>query len=196
MQDVAADDDDRALVRQAQQGDADAFTKLVLSHQDRIYRLAWRLVGADAAEDLAQHAFLQAWLALDRFHGEARFGTWLYRLAMNACFDELRRTRRFRPLPLRDVETTLAASEDVAEAVVEEAEQEARRHALEWAMERLPSEDRLLLHLRVSEDLGYDAIAELLAVKSTTVGTRLYRVRARLHALVVRRLAEGMHGVR
>ena len=67
-----------------------AFGELVRRHQDRVYRLAWRFVGPDAAEDVAQQAFLKAWLGLDQFSGGSSFGTWLYRLAMNCCLDQLR----------------------------------------------------------------------------------------------------------
>jgi RNA polymerase sigma-70 factor, ECF subfamily len=184
-------EDDNALARRAQHGDRDAYTCLVRRHQDRIYGLAWRMVGADAADDLVQQAFLKAWLALDHFHGNASFGTWLYRLAMNVCLDELRRAGRFRLLALDTAEAVLQADDDVAEIVIEGVEQAARSLALAHALEHLPTEDRLLLHLRVIDGLTYAAIAELLGIKSITVGTRLFRARARLHALVVQQLAEG-----
>jgi RNA polymerase sigma-70 factor (ECF subfamily) len=191
-----AADDDNELVRRARSGDADRFTSLVRRHQDRVYRLAWRMVGPDAAEDVAQQAFLKAWLGLDQFSGASSFGTWLYRLAMNCCLDHLRRTQRFRPLPLDDVDTSLATDADVAEDVVEALQRSERHGALTWALERLPSDDRLVLHLRLGEGLSYEAIADLLGVKSSTVGTRLFRARARLHGLVTGRMREATHDVR
>ena len=188
--------DESDLARRAQQGDTEAFAALVRHHQDRIYRLAWRVVGHDAAEDVAQQAFLKAWQGLGHFQGASSFGTWLYRLAMSCCLDQLRHTRRFQPLPLEAVEPSLPRDEDVGETVVEELDQAARRDALAWALERLPSEDRLLLHLRVREGLSYERMAELLEIQPATVGTRLFRVRARLHRLIVERLKEGTHEVR
>jgi RNA polymerase sigma-70 factor, ECF subfamily len=186
-----AADDDNELVRRARNGDADRFTTLVRRHQDRVYRLALRLVGPDAAEDVAQQAFLKAWLGLDQFTGGSSFATWLYRLAMNCCLDHLRHTHRFQPRPLADAEAWLASDVDIAEVIVEALDQSERHDALAWALERLPSEDRLLLHLRVSEGLPYERIAELLEVKPSTVGTRLFRARARLHGLIVERMQEG-----
>jgi RNA polymerase sigma-70 factor, ECF subfamily len=191
-----AADDDNELARRARLGDADRFTTLVRRHQQRVYRLAWRMVGPDAAEDVAQQAFLKAWLGLDQFAGASSFGTWLYRLAMNCCLDHLRHTHRVHPRPLDESDASFASDVDVAEVVVDALEQTERHDALAWALERLPSDDRLLLHLRLGERLPYDRIAELLGVKSSTVGTRLFRARARLHGLISARMAEGARDLR
>ena len=176
------------LVRRARRGDADAFGELVRLHQDRVYALAARMVGPDAAEDIAQQAFVKAWRGLGRFDGRAAFGTWLHRIAVNACMDELRRAGRFRPVPLESVEWTLADAEDVAETVTEGDELSERRAALAWALERLPSEDRLILLLRTAEERSYEEIGALLGLNIKTVGTRLFRARARLHGLIQQRL--------
>jgi RNA polymerase sigma factor (sigma-70 family) len=74
------------LVRRAQGGDATAFEALVLAHQTLAYNLALRALGDEReAEDAAQEAFVRAWLALPNFRGQARFGTWLYRIVTNLC---------------------------------------------------------------------------------------------------------------
>jgi RNA polymerase sigma-70 factor, ECF subfamily len=185
---VRADPDERGLVRRARRGDAEAFTDLVRLHQDRIYRLTLRMVGPDAAEDLAQQAFVKAWQGLDRFDGASSFGTWLYRIAINACLDHQRRVSRFQSLPLDEAAWPADRCDDPAEQVADAAERADRRAALDWALARLPDEDRLLLHLRVGEERTYDEIAELLQLNSRTVGTRLYRARARLHRLIVQHL--------
>ena len=179
------------LVRHAQRGDIGAFAELVRLHQDRIYRLALRMAGPDAAEDLAQQALIKAWQGLDRFAGGAGFGTWLYRIAINQCLDHLRRSARFRPLPLDDLEWAAGGDDDIAETVVEADERDRRREALAWALEQLPSEDRLILHLRVGEERSYEEIGALLGINSRTAGTRLYRARARLHHLITARLEHG-----
>jgi len=169
---------------------------LVRRHQDPIYRLSVRMVGVDAAQDLAQQAFLKAWLRLDQFKGDAAFGTWLYRLAVNTCLDHLRHVNRFQEIPLEEIAPALPEVQDVADLVQRRLDQDAQREALAWALEHLPSEDRLLLALRIGEELAYDAIAEILGITSTTVGTRLFRARARLHALVRERMTEDARGVR
>lgn len=177
-------DVERDLVRRARGGESGAFTELVRLYQDRIYRLALRMVGPDAAEDLAQQTFLKAWQALGRFDGAAAFGTWLYRIAINACLDHQRRAGRFQPVPLDGVTWPADRDPDPAEQVADAAERADQRAALAWALARLPDEHRLVLYLRVGEERSYEEIAELLRYNTRTVGTRLYRARARLHRLI------------
>ena len=85
---------------------------------------------------------------------------------------------------------TDAAEGDLEDDVVGTLEREARGAALAWALDQLPSEDRLLLHLRIGEGLSYDDLAQVLETNSRTLGTRLYRARARLHRLLVERLGD------
>ncbi|HEY8552102.1 MAG TPA: sigma-70 family RNA polymerase sigma factor [Thermaerobacter sp.] len=101
---------DEDLVRQASQGDHEAFAELVRRHHGMVYNLCLRLVGqaADAA-DVTQEAFLRAYTRLGAFRGQGRFRTWLYRIAINACRDELRRRRR-RPWPWAALSDALLAA--------------------------------------------------------------------------------------
>ena len=82
------------ILRRAQQGDSEAFRLLVEAYQTQVYRLALRLCGEAAADDVTQEAFLAAWRALPEFRGTCRFSTWLYRLTTNAAIDWLRREKR------------------------------------------------------------------------------------------------------
>lgn len=182
--------DEHELVRRAQRGDAAAFGTLVLRHQDTIYRLAVRTVGYDAAEDLAQSAFLKAWDALPGFAGDAKFGTWLYRIALNGCYDYLRRRARHRQQPLDEEVLAIPDDDDLAEGIVAAAEAEERRVAVVAALAALPAADRALLALRVGEEWSYERIASELGLNIKTVGTRLFRARARLHRLVSQQLRE------
>ena len=90
------------ILRRAQQGDSEAFRLLVEAYQTQVYRLALRMCGEAAADDVTQEAFLAAWRALPEFRGTCRFSTWLYRLTTNAAIDWLRREKRHRGM---DAET-------------------------------------------------------------------------------------------
>ena len=182
--------DEHELVRRAQQGDAAAFGVLVVRHQDTIYRLAVRTAGYDAAEDLAQNAFLKAWDALPGFAGDAAFGTWLYRIALNGCYDHLRRRARHRQQPLDAATLEIPDAGDLAEGIVAAAEEEERRVAIAAALAALPADDRALLALRIGEEWSYERIAAELQLNIKTVGTRLFRARAKLHRLVSQQLRE------
>jgi RNA polymerase sigma-70 factor, ECF subfamily len=185
---------ERALVARARAGDVTSFEMLVVQHQDAVYRLALRMVGSRAAEDIAQQAFIKAWRGLDGFRGSAAFGTWVYRVAINLCLDQARREHHTRSLPLDAAERTLSTGGDLADAVATAEERAAQRAALSWGLARLPAEDRLLLHLRVGEGLSYERIGVLLDVGVNTVATRLFRARARLRMLARQRLEE-THGL-
>ena len=94
-----ANDLDPRIVRRARRGDQRAFAQLVRHYDDGLRALAFRLLGdRDRMDDALQEAYVNAFRALPGFRGEAELGTWLYRIAYNACVDELRRDRRVVPL--------------------------------------------------------------------------------------------------
>jgi RNA polymerase sigma-70 factor (ECF subfamily) len=168
-----------ALVRRAQAGDAEAFGALVTAHQQFVYNLAWRALGdAREAEDAAQEAMLRAWLALPNFRGQARFGTWLYRIVTNLCCNRLPRLRR-ELAALGDGEVPDVPDERTAgpEAGFLAGE---RRAFLQSQIDRLPHSYRVLVHLRFQQELPYDEIATVLSLPVGTVKTGLHRARARL----------------
>jgi RNA polymerase sigma-70 factor (ECF subfamily) len=171
--------DETDLVRRAQAGETEAFEALVLAHQQFVFNLAWRALGDEReAEDLAQEAFVRAWLALPNFRGQARFRTWLYRIATNLCYNRLPRLRR----DLAALgETTVQAQPDARQpdpaTSVEAAE---RRAFLREQIDRLPESYRVLVMMRFQQDLPYEEIATILSLPLGTVKTGLFRARARL----------------
>jgi RNA polymerase sigma-70 factor, ECF subfamily len=161
---------DLLLVQRAAGGDVGAFEMLVRRYQLGVFRLCVRMLeDRQAAEDAAQDVFLVAWRSMGRFRGEAKFSTWLYRIATNRCLRELRRRA-----PTLELPEGLAATEGVPHLVVEAAEGLA---AVGAAMGRLSLEQRMALLLREVEGLSYDQIAEVLGVSVAAVKSRIYRAR-------------------
>jgi RNA polymerase sigma-70 factor (ECF subfamily) len=171
--------DEADLVRRARAGEADAFGALVLEHQSFVYNLAWRALGNDhEAEDLAQEAFVRAWLALPNFRGQARFRTWLYRITTNLCYNRLPGLRRdLAALGTMEAAELPEAHESEPAATVEAAE---RRAFLHRAIDELPEGYRMLIMLRFQEGLPYEEIAAIMSLPLGTVKTGLFRARARL----------------
>lgn len=170
---------DAALVRDALAGDAGAFGMLVARHYDRIFRVAWRVLGSQAdAEDLAQDVCAALPGKLDGFRAEARFTTWLHRVVVNAARDRLRRHA-----------THSRAAEgwgDVEAMRRDEARQAADQQAwLIQAMNALPPDLRETVALVLGEDMTHAEAAEALGVSEGTVSWRMSEVRKRL-----RRMAE------
>lgn len=178
---------DAELVARARDGERAAFDELVVRHEDRVFNMALRMLGnADDALDLSQEVFLSAYRALDGFEGKAAFSTWLYRVTVNRCRDEMRRratVKHARPRPLGawradddpPEDPPARASSPVDAAVARES------HALvASAVAELPEEAKETLVLRDVEGLAYEEIAAILEVPVGTVRSRLHRARSLL----------------
>jgi len=189
----AATDPDGDLVAAFRAGRASAFDALVGRHEGRVFRLACRILGdPEGAEDAAQETFVRAWRALGDFQGQARFSTWLTRIAINQCRNELRRrrTRKHAPALSLDAQApgtetspadTLAAPGPTPWQVAEGAE---AARALAALFHGLEPEVREILVLSDAESLSYEDIAELLEVPMGTVRSRLHRARAQVRRLL------------
>ena len=179
---------DAELVARARRGDREAFDELVLRYQDRVYAMAQRMLGnRDDALDTAQEIFLSVYRGLDRFEGASRFSTWLYRVTVNRCRDELRRratVKHTRPASLHAAaDRDDAAQPEPASTNPGPEERAIGREAaalLEQAIGELPEDAREVLLLRDVEDLAYDDIAAVLEVPVGTVRSRLNRARTLL----------------
>lgn len=174
--------DDAALVRAAQRGDREAFGLLVTRHAVSILSLTTRMLGAVAdAEDVAQDTFVAAFKALRGFQRDAKFSTWLYRIAVNKCTDSLRARRDTVPL-----DTTDAAGVAPWEALVdaETPHQELENAELAWELDRaiqaLPPLYRESFVLKHIEGLAYDEMSAILGVGRDTLKMRVYKARTLL----------------
>jgi RNA polymerase sigma-70 factor (ECF subfamily) len=159
----------------AQAGDRAALDALLRRHYDRIYAVCRRMMGQDAdAADAAQDALIAIVRGLARFDGRAAFGTWAYRIASNACIDELRRRGR-RPDPgLPDLEHERRdPGPGTADTVVD-------RLDIDAGLATLPVEFRAPLVLRDQLGLDYAEIAEVLGIPPGTVRSRIARGRRAL----------------
>jgi RNA polymerase sigma-70 factor (ECF subfamily) len=163
---------DGDLVAAAKAGDVDALDTLLRRHYERIHTLCRRMTGSDAdAADAAQEALIAIARGLHRFDERSTFATWVYRVATNACLDELRRRKR-RPVP--------AELSGVAVVVGDSADAIAVRLDVDAALARLPTEFRIAVVLRDLSGLSYEEIAGVLDIPPGTVRSRISRGRALL----------------
>jgi RNA polymerase sigma-70 factor (ECF subfamily) len=173
--------DERALVAAAQAGDEGAFRALVEPYVRVLEVHCYRMLGSvHDAEDVAQETLLRAWRALDRFERRASVHTWLYRIATNACLDEIERRPR-RPEPVVDPypdDRLHEAAGPVADPAARYALREGMELALLTAIQRLPGRQRAVLLLR--DVLGWTAAetADLLDSTVAAVNSALQRARA------------------
>jgi RNA polymerase sigma-70 factor (ECF subfamily) len=169
---------DEELVARSMGGDLDSFNQLVLRWERPIYALAYRVIGREEdARDVCQETFLRAFRALKGFKGQAKFSSWLYRIALNLCRDWIRRERR-QPIAQapEGVDLVELASESAPSESIEDlvARREIGR-AVARAMAELPDEQRTAIILKEYHGLTFQEIADLLDCPLSTVKTRLYQ---------------------
>ena len=180
-QDQREGPDDAQLVARSLKQDQEAFGRLIDRHAATIVNLAYRMVGNRAeAEDLAQETFLSAFKALSTFRADAKFSTWLYRIATNKCKDWLRVKRPGQGLHDVDVDAVLDAH--VAEDRTPERllSQQQVALELEQAIQRLPPLYREAFVLKHIEGLSYEEMQEILGVSGDTLKMRVYKGRVQL----------------
>jgi RNA polymerase sigma-70 factor (ECF subfamily) len=172
---VDLDDEDAALVRQCRQGDVEAFGALVTRHEARVGALVARILGTTAntqdVEDTAQDVFVQAWRALPRFRGDARFSTWLYRIATNTAIRQWNRRKKQRQVIVEDSATVEAVAPT---RLAEDIQRRAEGRALRAAVDALPEKQRTVLLLHYFEEYSCEEIALLIHCSVGTVWSRLH----------------------
>lgn len=179
-----------ALLDRARAGDPAAFARLVAAHQDRVYRLALRLLDDEQdAEETVQDVFLQVWRRLHAFRGDARFTTWLYRIATNAALMHRRARRRHRD---RTIALTLPQFDEagrhdrldvnyaVAARVEGLLETEELARAVRAALDQLPDRYRVAFVLCDLEDLTAVEAGAIVGAPAATVRQRVHRARLML----------------
>lgn len=173
-------------IRRVQRGDREAFRGLVERHERRVRGLVFHLVRRpDEMEDLAQEIFVKAFLAIRSFDFRASFGTWLARIAVNHCYDYLRREKvsrlsYFGQMPEEHRQSLEARLESAETAELDAEERAALRDLVARLLERAPRDDRTILVLKEVEGMSVEEIAEILEITPTAAKVRLHRARRRM----------------
>ena len=179
---MVLDGTERELVESCQRGEREAFRALFELYKDKVYSIALRYTNDESsAMDIAQDTFLKLFSSIRDFRGQARFESWLYRLVVNSCLDQKRRRRRLLPF----VDQFLEDLGVYGETALEELLRQELSEQVRSAVTRLPPEQRIVIVLRYTEGLSYEAIAEALGCSKGTVASRLNRA----HSVLERRLA-------
>jgi RNA polymerase sigma-70 factor (ECF subfamily) len=157
------------LVTRAQNGERNAFSELVRIHAQGVMNVIYRMYGdVQIAEDAAQETFIQAWLHLTSYRPQTPLRNWLYRIAVNAATDMLRKQKRILPHDLEDLQ--LKDPQPGPEALFFQNERTA---LIQKAVLSLPDASRAVLVLREYEGMSYHEIADALEIPVGTVMSRL-----------------------
>ena len=180
---------DERLVRSAQRGDTVAFEELVARHRDKIYARAFSMMrNEDEAVDLSQEAWVKGWQRLRQFQGESTFVTWMTRIVINLCLDQLRKQRRHRTESIELMDEESGGVERQMPVVTvnptEGLERTELRQRIDRAMAQLSAEHRTVLILHEFEELEYKEIAKRMGCSIGTVMSRLFYARRRMANLM------------
>jgi len=148
---------DPHLVARAQEGDLPAFEELVRKYQREIYNLACRVVqDPEEAKDMAQQTFMQAYIHIKEFRGQSQFRTWLFRIAINQCYNFFKTKKKFGD-PVDSQELVIVEEDHNPQEGLIAAEEHSRLYA---ALEHLPPKQRAVLTLKLEQGLSYQEISK------------------------------------
>jgi RNA polymerase sigma-70 factor (ECF subfamily) len=172
------------LMAQAAGGDDYAFEILVQRHQASILNLIYRFMGNRAkAKDLAQEVFVRVWQAAGKYKPKAKFSTWIYRIAVNLCLNELKSAKRTRFFPLGTEErpdSEYPAPSDVPQSPEDLLLAKERSRQISEALQGLPENQRMALILKRYDNLSYDEIGRVMGCSVSAVESLLIRAKKNL----------------
>ena len=180
---------DEKLVRRAQRGDMVAFEELVGRHRDKIYARAFSMMrNEEDAIDLSQEAWVKGWQRLKQFQGESSFVTWMTRIVINLCLDQLRKHKRQRAESIQQMEEDLGGVERQMPVLTinptEGLERGEMRQRIDRALGQLSYEHRTVLVLHEFEEMEYKQVAKTMGCSIGTVMSRLFYARRKMAALL------------
>ena len=180
---------DEELVKAAQKGDMAAFEELVARHRDKIFARAFSMMrNEDDATDLSQEAWVKGWQRLVQFQGDSSFATWMTRIVINLCLDQLRKQKRIRSESIDEMNEETGGVERQMPVInpnpTEGLERHELRQRIDKALGQLSHEHRTVLVLHEFEELEYKLIAKKMGCSIGTVMSRLFYARRKMAALL------------
>jgi RNA polymerase sigma factor (sigma-70 family) len=179
--------DDQKLIDTINKGDTKAYTQLVNQYKDLVYTLAiWVVRNREEAEEVAQDAFIKVFKSLDKFKGDSKFSTWIYKVTYNTCLDRIKKNKKH----LNDVpidEFTFNKLETIDNALDNLIKEEKNR-LIKNCINKLPEDSRALLTLFYFEDLSLEEISKIINIEANTVKEKLFRTRKKLAVILEQNL--------
>lgn len=178
---------DQVYIDAILKGDASAFAKLVDRYKDLVYTLTLRMMKhKEEAEEAAQDTFIKVYKSLNKFKGDSKFSTWIYRVAYNTCLDRLKKNKR-QQYTVEINEYTEHQLKTLDNAL-DQMEAKDREQSIQDCLALLPSEDSFLLTLYYFEELSLDEIGKIVDLKPNNVKVKLFRSRKKLASILRKKL--------
>lgn len=172
--------EDQHYIDKIKSGDTAAFATLVDKHKDMVFTICVKIVRkSEDAEELAQDVFMKIYDKLDTFRGDARFSTWLYRIAYNAAISKTRK-RRLEVEALDDYTINNYSVDDVKEEL-QSVDKEEQQVLLKQAMESLSEDDYLIIKLFYLKELPVKDISDITGLSQANIKVKLHRIRKKMY---------------
>jgi len=181
---------DTEIVNQVVSGDVNAFERLLKRYQAHVVRIVRKHIPFDKVEEVAQDVFVRTYQSLPTFKGDDGFKQWLSTITIRTCYDFWRKHYRYREIPLsslsekHQVWLEEATSNSSSQSFYERDSQKEAREILDWALNKLSPEDRMVLELVYLEGYSIKEAANLLGWSTVNVKVRSFRARKKLHKLI------------
>jgi RNA polymerase sigma-70 factor (ECF subfamily) len=181
---------DAEIVNQVVAGDVNAFERLLKRYQAHVVRIVKKHIPFDKVEEVAQDVFVRTYQSLPTFKGDDGFKQWLSTITIRTCYDFWRKHYRYREIPLsslsekHQVWLEEATSNSSSQSFYERDSQKEAREILDWALDKLSPEDRMVLELVYLEGYSIKEAANLLGWSTVNVKVRSFRARKKLHKLI------------
>ena len=178
---------DQHYINKILEGDSKSFAILVDRYKDLVFTLALRMVkNREEAEEVSQDTFLKVFKSLNKFKGDSKFSTWIYRVGYNTCLDRIKKNKR--------AQRTVAIDEFTEHQIktldnaLDNMEMEERKLAIQHCLQLLPSEDSYLMTLYYFEELSLEEISKIIDITVNNVKVKLFRSRKRLATILKQRI--------
>lgn len=179
--------DDTYYITKIIEGDTKAFAVLVDRYKDLVFTLALRMLkNREEAEEVAQDTFIKVFKSINKFKGDSKFSTWIYKITYNSCLDVLKKYKqKYKLDPIDEyTERQLITFENAFDALADKEQ----RQAIETCLQRLPEEEGFLLTLYYFEEQSIEEIAKIVGLTANNVKVKLFRTRKKLASLLRERL--------
>ena len=174
---------DQLYITKVINGDTNAFAYLVDNYKDMVYSLAYKMTkNREEAEEISQDTFIKAYKNLDKFKGDSKFSTWLYRIGYHAALDSIKKNKRHQnSFEINDITFNQIKS---VENILEGIERKERAKIMNVCLDKLPDEERSIIWMFYYDELSLKEIIEVTGLSEANIKVKLHRARKRLLAIV------------
>jgi RNA polymerase sigma factor (sigma-70 family) len=178
---------DQHYIDKVMHGETNAFAVLVDRYKDMIFTLAIKMIkNREEAEEVAQDTFIKIYNSLNKFKGDSKFSTWIYKIAYNTCLDRLKKNKKENlNISIDEFSAHLIKTMDNALSALEEKE---RKQTIQNCLNLLPSEENFLLTLFYFEDQSLEEIGKIMSINANNVKVKLFRSRQKLAVILKKQL--------